>query len=99
MASPRAIAAPNIAANEARLLALANRSAPFGGRYGNPWVTEGGMDPTVAAAVRGDMAMIDAFRNFQQPGTTYTVGSQDELLAVLQQLGINPSQLNHLLRR
>jgi hypothetical protein len=78
------IAAPMIAPSVApgsggRLAALAARSAPFGGRYGNPWVAGGGMSPVAERAYFADQRMLQEGIRPSTPGTSVTHETQPSL--------------------
>ncbi len=67
--------APGIPQGSAsRLIAQANRSAPFGGRFGNPFLAGGGMSPEVQAAFAGDQARIARATGFAPPGLINLIG-------------------------
>lgn len=82
-----------------RAVQQANLHAPFGGRYGNPWLADFGMDPLVQRAMQLDQNMVNAARFFQQPFQTITVSNEQELLDLAAQLGLTPAQIQQLLGR
>lgn len=97
----KSTAAPAVSS---KLLAAANRVAPFGGRYGNPWVAGAGMSPVATKAYQADLAMLAQGLGLRQPaGVTRTIDVSPEDSARLQRQGysvapplapVAPSTLN-----
>lgn len=97
----KSTAAPAVSS---KLLAAANLDAPFGGRYGNPWVAGAGMSPVATKAYQADLAMLARGMGLNQPaGVTRTYEVSPEDSARLQRQGysvapplapVAPSTLN-----